>query len=536
MGLGTLMLLGTMWAPGQTLPADLYPFNQSKMDIPIRYDPAKKSEIRDLLLFVSKNQGETWEQYAVASPDRDTFFAFTAPADGTYWFHMVIVDKQGRRDPADLKKVPAALKVLIDTKSPVIAIRSLDRVGDEASMSWDIQETHPDFAKFQAEYRVGDGSWIPLDAKGSATGMARFRVSQTGLLSVRVQAYDLAGNRSEMTRDLSAPINAIAQNPPKDIQQSSLRLTEPLDIPPPNGGMTTIDPVAAPILPPIEQPVVKLPERQPPVQPPVQPPIQQPAPVEQVSPLAVSGPATHNSTGLPLPNAQVINVARFDVAYDVEQKGPSGVSKAEVWVTRDDGKAWQKWSTTEKTESPLTVDLTARNNPQMEGVYGIKIVLLSGAGLSKGPPLSGDLPDMRVDVDLTPPVVKIYEPIPDTMSKDTMILRWQAVDRNMAAEPITLEWSETQDGPWNSIVGKDDSSGQVGTSTPVGVKRLANSGQYAWKIPANFPTHRVYLRVSARDVAGNIAEARTPSPILVDMNKPVAKIHGIIGAAAQERR
>ena len=148
------------------------------------------------------------------------------------------------------------------------------------------------------------------------------------------------------------------------------------------------------------------------------------------SPLAVSPTAPRAPRGVSLPSAQVINVARFDVAYDVEQKGPSGLSRAEVWITRDHGNTWNKWSTTEKTESPVTVDLGAKNNPQVEGLYGVKIVLLSGAGLSSGPPVSGDAPEMRVDLDLTPPVVKIYEPIPDPNQKDTMIIRWQAVDRN----------------------------------------------------------------------------------------------------------
>ena len=153
------------------------------------------------------------------------------------------------------------------------------------------------------------------------------------------------------------------------------------------------------------------------------------------------------------------------MAYDVEQKGPSGISRAEVWVTRDDGKAWQKWSSSEKVESPLTVDLATRNNPQVEGIYGLRIVLLSGAGLSKGPPVSGDLPDMRVDVDITPPVVKIYEPIPDPNAKDTMLLRWQAVDRNLSADPITLEWAEQPDGPWQPIVLGDGNSGPSGCQT-----------------------------------------------------------------------
>jgi hypothetical protein len=303
-----------------------------------------------------------------------------------------------------------------------------------------------------------------------------------------------------------------------------------MDVPPPSG-----DPIGASVLPPVDLPLPPVPPARAQEKPVTPPTSNDPLRNDIGSPLAVSPVATHTPSGAPLPAPQVINVARFDVAYEVDQKGPSGISKAEVWVTRDDGKSWQKWSTTEKTESPVTVDLGLRSNPQLEGVYGLKIVLLSGAGLSKGPPAVGEAPDMRVDVDLTPPVVKIYEPIPDPNQKDTMILRWQAVDRNLANDPITLEWAEQPEGPWNPIVGVDGNT-PISSSAPMAAKRLGNSGQYAWRLPSNFPTHRVYLRVSARDIAGNVAEARTPHPILVDMNKPVAKIHGIIGASPPERR
>jgi hypothetical protein len=43
------------------------------------------------------------------------------------------------------------------------------------------------------------------------------------------------------------------------------------------------------------------------------------------------------------------------------------------------------------------------------------------------------------------------------------------------------------------------------------------------------------LKVSARDMAGNISEVTTPQPIIVDLNRPVARIQGIVGAAAQQR-
>ena len=527
MGLGTLTLMSMLMTPGQAAP-DLLPFNQAKMEIPIRYDPALKNDIKDLLLFVSNDNGKSWNQYAIAEPNSDKFL-FTAPADGMYWFNMMIVDKNGRRDPPDVYKVAPGLKVLIDTKSPVVQIKSVDKVGEEVNVTWAVEEANPDWSKFRVEYRLSDALWNPVEAKGGVVGSARFRVNQVGPMTVRITAYDTAGNRAEMTKDLAAPANVlVTKETTPAIHQTSARVQGPTDLVPPSmGSLGSTSPMSespdfkgTPALPGGTGIVTPL--EQAPTQ-----PVQQPVKTE----IPTGGIAVNTAN---LPPAQVINVARFDVAFDVENKGPSGVSKSEIWVTRDDGKSWQKWDVSEKGESPVTVDLAKRGNTQVEGIYGIRIVLLSGAGLSKGPPVSGDVPDMRVDVDLTPPTVKIYEPMPDPNQKDTMILRWQAVDRNLAAEPITLEWGEGADGPWHPIVAGDRGTAALGTSNSA-AKRLPNTGQYAWKLPQNFPTHKVFLRVTARDMAGNIAEHKTLQPILVDLNKPEAKIQGIIGATSEKR-
>jgi hypothetical protein len=497
MGIGTLTLMGMLLTPGQGA-ADLSPINQRHIQIPIRFDPARRGEIKELLLFVSRNQGERWEQMALATPDKD-HFDFTAPGDGVYWFNMMVVDKKGDRDPPDMNSAPPGLKVLIDTQAPVISIKSIDRVGDEMLVTWDIQEPYPDLSRLKVEYRTGDGPWLPVEARQSLSGYARFRPMGTGALSVRVQLHDLAGNRGEQVKDTSS----VASRPtPSGVMPASNRVTmSDAGADPLSSGS------AAPALPP--------------------PPAAESRNEVPGTPLAISNPASSPVNG-PLPPVQIINVSKFDMAFDVEQKGPSGVSKAEVWVTRDDGRSWLRWSIHEKADGPIPVDLKARTNPQAEGVYGFKIVLQSGAGLSRGAPAAGDLPDMRVDVDLSPPLVKLYEPIPDPKEKDVMILRWQAVDRNMASDPITLEWAESLDGPWHPIVGSDG-----GLSGPA--RRLPNSGSYAWKLPANFPAPKVYLKVSARDMAGNISEVTTPQPIIVDLNRPVARIQGIVGAAAQQR-
>ena len=187
--------------------------------------------------------------------------------------------------------------------------------------------------------------------------------------------------------------------------------------------------------------------------------------------------------------------------------GPSNIGSVELYLTKDEGRTWQKWADDPDLKPPITAELPG------EGVYGFRLVIHSGAGLSKGTPQSGDLPEMRVEVDTTPPVVELYELRPDPSRPNTLILTWTAKDKNLAADPITLQWAERPDGSvWNSIAAG-----------------LANSGQYLWQLPPNMPP-RVYLRVSARDTAGNTGVAETREPMLVDLNKPEGRLLRISGA------
>jgi hypothetical protein len=58
-------------------------------------------------------------------------------------------------------------------------------------------------------------------------------------------------------------------------------------------------------------------------------------------------------------------------------------------------------------------------------------------------------------------------------------------------------------------------------------KRLANTGQYGWRVPAGTPA-RVYLKATARDAAGNVTERVTIDPVTVDLTTPRARINGIV--------
>jgi hypothetical protein len=256
--------------------------------------------------------------------------------------------------------------------------------------------------------------------------------------------------------------------------------------------------------------------------------------------VAATPSVPNNPTGAQLPAAQIINVWKFDLGYDIEGKGASDVSRAELWVTRDEGKTWIRWAVSDKADGKFPVNLERidnRANPTIEGMYGFKIVLVSGAGLTKGAPISGEIPEIRIDVDTTAPVLKLFEPIPDPNQPNTLILKWHAVDRNMSADPISIEWAESAEGPWYSVHAEKSEEEASATGIPLGTaKRLANTGSYGWKLPKNFPHAKVYLRISARDTAGNLAEIKTKEPVLIDMSRPSAKIVGITGTSGAEKK
>jgi hypothetical protein len=227
-------------------------------------------------------------------------------------------------------------------------------------------------------------------------------------------------------------------------------------------------------------------------------------------------------------NVPAVNYTKFDIQYQLDA-GPSGVSRIDLYATRDDGRTWVKWSQHDGKESPLRVSVDGRGNQQVEGYYGFRMVPVSGAGLSDGPPVAGSAPEIRVNVDTTPPMITAYQPTADPNQRNTMLLHWKATDRNFGKDPIAIEWSEHLSGPWKSVTNGDavvPVAGGNGSSP----NRIPNTGTYAWGLPAGLASPKVYLKFTAWDAAGNKSEAVTPEPVLVDLTKPRATIHGIVGA------
>jgi hypothetical protein len=57
---------------------------------------------------------------------------------------------------------------------------------------------------------------------------------------------------------------------------------------------------------------------------------------------------------------------------------------------------------------------------------------------------------------------------------------------------------------------------------------LPNTGRYLWQVPANVPP-AVFLKLTVKDQAGNIAVAQTQDALLVDLNIPEFQVIGLQG-------
>jgi hypothetical protein len=201
---------------------------------------------------------------------------------------------------------------------------------------------------------------------------------------------------------------------------------------------------------------------------------------------------------------RMVNSRSFDLEYEVDGVGPAGIAKVELWGTRDGGKTWKSYGIDSDNRSPI------RATVEGEGLYGFRVAVQSANGLGGLPPKPGDSPQMWVGVDLTKPTVRILGVEAGTGEHaGELLIRWQASDAAMASRPITLQFSDRPNGPWSIIAAG-----------------LENIGSYAWR-PDNRAPDKIYLRIEARDEAGNTATFDTPEPTALDRIFPAGRIREV---------
>jgi hypothetical protein len=223
-----------------------------------------------------------------------------------------------------------------------------------------------------------------------------------------------------------------------------------------------------------------------------------------------------------MPELQYANTTHLELDYEVAECGPSDIGFVDLWLTRDNGRNWEFFR--EDPAGPRTAgNMTGMSGPDKrtvavdlpcEGLYGFTIVLKSRAGLCRQPPVAGEAPEIRVEVDTTAPNAVLLLPKADSRQRDALILSWEVTDKNPQAA-VTLEWSQDHTAAWQLIA---DTPG-----FPNPTPEHPDAKGYVWKMPPGIPP-KVYLRVTARDAAGNASAAETKEPVLIDLKEPRGRL------------
>ena len=147
-----------------------------------------------------------------------------------------------------------------------------------------------------------------------------------------------------------------------------------------------------------------------------------------------------------LPEGQrprMVGSRTFELEYELESVGASGVGKIELWGTLDGGRTWSVYGVDADNHSPLPVRV------EYEGIYGFRIVVQSGSGLGGQPPTAGDTADVWIGVDLAKPVARITAA---EVSDDgaELVITWEAGDDVLDVRPVSLEFAADPTRPVDS--------------------------------------------------------------------------------------
>jgi len=510
----------------------------------------------EVQLYVSADQGKHWTLYARQHPTARKF-DFQASRDGAYWFLVRTVDRMGRTHPAGPPQ--PELVVAVDTVAPKLTVNAVVGPSGEIIARWKANDEQLAPETFRLSYQPGPGKpWQGVAVAPPREGTPQTSISGETMwwtkaapsqIQVRAEIRDRAGNPAVVNRTLdlagtdkqsptggspaAAPSSDLAdggqpggdysyprtgrQDPPRpkphDRDAAPKRNgagTDRTGSTPPGSGAFVPWPADKTAAAPLghgddsSAKASKHPAHAGPYKPihgPVKPPVR-----DEVAPGKPRKKVARGGNVLPPgERARMTNRQRFQLEYDVESVGPSGVAKVELWMTRDGGRTWSSAGVDSDRQSPFLVEAPG------DGVYGYRIVIEAGNGLAGRPPRSGDMAEVWVGVDTTKPAGRITSAIYGKGDRaGDLTIHWAASDRQLADRPVTLSFSPAPGGPWSTIA-----SG------------LPNSGRYVWRLGNRAPRD-IYLRLEVKDEAGNTAVYELQEPIANDGLVPRGRIRGIL--------
>jgi hypothetical protein len=521
------VLVGSAWgqAPAADPPPRVLYIREKHFRLPIALDDRERLTLQEVQLYVKNSPQEPWK-LAARGKNRQTEFDYRVPADGEYAFGVATLDRLGQLVPSDVVNMIPGMIVVVDTRPPDVSVRVLPPTPQGDVVECKVTDANLSTEKVRVEYQGQALVWQVLPPL--ADGPDRYRLPEPiGPASMlRVWAADRAGNATTRIIKLGQPGGApgsqpvaglgnLPAMPTPAVDARSAKVPGPIIIEQPS-----IGPVAGPVV--TERRGVMQADFQysgAAVQPipdahfgatttsPSRLDLSPPPPSATAPPPPAAPPASMKTETRTPP--QLLNGTHVTLQYQIEQQGPTGVGKVEVWATRDNGSTWQRLHESPGQNSPLQFDLPG------EGTYGLSLVMTNGHGLSSPPPKPGDAPDYWVEVDVTKPAAQLLSVRPGTAADiGSLLITWLANDKNLGDTPIDLYYSSQRDGPWQPIA-----------------RGIRNDGSYRWTLPQNFGAD-CYARMDVTDRAGNLTRCVTPDPVLIDLVRPKAHVVGLTASIA----
>jgi hypothetical protein len=189
-------------------------FQLREFNIPFKND-ANNTNVAQVRLYVSGDQGRGWQLIASVAPDGKQF-RFSTPQDGYFWFAVQTVYKDGKLFPPSLDELRPNLKVIVDTIAPAVQVQALPPRQSEVGVSWSVKDENLDLAlpdSVRVEYRVvGAAIWIPLNVPLGGSQLY-WNPGSNAQIEVRVMARDRAGNIGQDKTIVSLAGNPAVINP-----------------------------------------------------------------------------------------------------------------------------------------------------------------------------------------------------------------------------------------------------------------------------------------------------------------------------------
>lgn len=464
-------------------------FKSRAFRIPFNIASEDLKRLREVQLWYSDDQGRHWSYWGRTLPDQPSF-TFRTKADGEYWFAVRTQDTKGRLFPTDEREVEPIMKVIIDTTPPTLTLEPQSRRGGVAAVRFEVADEHLDLNSLAIEYQAeGASTWRRVPGvRPARIGVASWDAGTADVLHVRATVADRAGNRQEAELTLTAG--------------SATELAAAAT----DGGEPPIPPPIAPVSRP--EPAAEPDGAGPP------PPVEADGAAGNVAATDDPGPSPVEppdaARGASPPSGArtlLVGSPRFALRYAVDDAGPEGPAVVELYATRDGGRTWSRLGEDPDRRSPFPVDLGG------DGVFGLCLVARSGSGLGDLPPRPGDPPQSWVEVDETPPAVRLDPPrLGNGARAGVLTITWQANDPHLGPRPVVISYRPDRPGAiWQQVTDP-----------------IPNSGRFAWNLPADIPP-RFHVRVDVFDTLGNRGSADTTAtgPVVLDRTRPRSRIIGL---------